>query len=270
MFGLTEAEVLAGAVLDCPGGAGPFAAKVRAGVAGGERRPPPRAAARRARRRRSAPGSTTGTAYLGENRESYVWTFFSALEDLRRRRGAALDEFATYFHGARRPVRRGVPTCRSPTGRSGSPSAPTSCSPTLTTSTRTPTSRPRGSLLVVATEEVRVFPLIDRRLRPGTRASRTCGDAAPPPKGERGAPRVDYGVPPEATRCWSCVPPRLSAQPRRRLASFEKKLQRGAGLGLLCRSGRCPLAERLAFIATWSASAGAHFVDSSRMREPSG
>jgi ubiquinone/menaquinone biosynthesis C-methylase UbiE len=37
--------------------------------------------------------------YLEENRSSYVWTFFSSLDDLRDRRLAALEEFAGDFTG---------------------------------------------------------------------------------------------------------------------------------------------------------------------------
>jgi hypothetical protein len=99
MFGLSEGEALAGPVLDCPGGAGPFAAEVRA--RGGEAVSadpayalPPADIVEQARA-----GLEHGIRYLDENRDSYLWTFFSSLDDLRRRRGAALEAFAADFAG---------------------------------------------------------------------------------------------------------------------------------------------------------------------------
>lgn len=100
MFGLTEAEVLAGPVLDCPGGAGGFAAGARARggtvvsadpIYGGE---PGRIVAE------SRAGLERGLAYLERNRDAYVWTWFRDVEDLVARRGAGLDAFAADFHGA--------------------------------------------------------------------------------------------------------------------------------------------------------------------------
>jgi hypothetical protein len=99
MLGLAEREVLAGPVLDCPGGAGPFGAAVRA--RGGEAvsadpayaLPPAEIVGR------TRAGLEHGIRYLEENRASYVWSFFSSLDDLRRRRAAALEEFARDFAG---------------------------------------------------------------------------------------------------------------------------------------------------------------------------
>jgi len=99
MFGLTDDEVLAGPVLDCPGGAGPFGAEVRA--RGGEAvsvdpayaQPPGELVAR------ARVEFDRGIRYLEQNRDSYVWTFFSSADDLRRRRMAALEDFARDFAG---------------------------------------------------------------------------------------------------------------------------------------------------------------------------
>jgi hypothetical protein len=100
MFGLTGRDVLAGPVLDCPGGAGSFAAGVRA--RGGEAvcadpayaLPPGEiVAAARA-------GLEHGIRYLDENRDSYVWTYWSSVDDLRSGRGAAVEAFARDFAGA--------------------------------------------------------------------------------------------------------------------------------------------------------------------------
>ena len=99
MFGLAEGDVLAGPVLDCPGGAGSFAAGVR--ERGGEAvcadpayaLPPDEiVAAARA-------GLEHGIRYLSDNRESYVWTYWSSVDDLRRGRGAAVEAFARDFAG---------------------------------------------------------------------------------------------------------------------------------------------------------------------------
>lgn len=99
MFGLGDGDVLAGPVLDCPGGAGAFGAGVRArgGVAMSADpayASPPAELATTARA-----GLERGVAYLQENRDSYVWTFFSSLDELRARRLAALEEFAADFGG---------------------------------------------------------------------------------------------------------------------------------------------------------------------------
>lgn len=99
MFGLTEAEVLAGPVLDCPGGAGPFGAAVRAGGGDAVSADPAYALPRAEIVEQVRAGLEHGIRYLDENRESYVWTFFASLDDLRRRRGAALEAFARDFHG---------------------------------------------------------------------------------------------------------------------------------------------------------------------------
>ncbi len=99
MFGLTEAEVLAGPVLDCPGGAGPFAPAVRARGGEAVSADPAFALPRGEILEQVRAGLEHGIRYLGENRESYVWTFFASLGDLRRRRGAALEAFARDFDG---------------------------------------------------------------------------------------------------------------------------------------------------------------------------
>ncbi|WP_217921242.1 class I SAM-dependent methyltransferase [Miltoncostaea oceani] len=94
MFGLTDAELLAGPVLDCPGGAGGFAAGLRA--RGGEvvSADPAYAEDPAALVARSRAGLEHGLRYLAENRDSYVWTWFDSAEDLAERRLGALDAFA--------------------------------------------------------------------------------------------------------------------------------------------------------------------------------
>jgi hypothetical protein len=99
MFGLSEAEVLAGPVLDCPGGAGPFAAEVRARGGRAVSADPAYALPPAEIVEQVRAGLEHGIRYLGENRDSYVWTFFASLDDLRRRRGAALEAFARDFDG---------------------------------------------------------------------------------------------------------------------------------------------------------------------------
>ncbi len=100
MFGLGEAEVVAGPVLDCPGGASAFARGVRA--RGGRAvavdpvyGTPPRDLVARVRA-----GLEHGLRYLDQNRESYVWSHFDSPEDLTRRRLAGLEEFAAGYTGA--------------------------------------------------------------------------------------------------------------------------------------------------------------------------
>lgn len=162
MFGLTEAEVLAGRVLDCPGGAGPFAAEVRA--RGGEAvsvdpayaLPPAEIVAQ------VRAGLEHGIRYLGENRESYVWTFFSSLEDLRRRRGAALEEFAADFDGPdARYVVAALPRLPFPDGAFRLALCAYLLFAYPDHLDEEAHERGLADLLRVATDEVRVFPLID-------------------------------------------------------------------------------------------------------------
>lgn len=99
MFGLREPDLVAGPILDCPGGAGGFAAGARR--LGGRvvsadpayaQPPGVIAAAVRA-------GWERGYRYLAENMGSYVWTFFASPEDLIARRAAALEEFRADYAG---------------------------------------------------------------------------------------------------------------------------------------------------------------------------
>lgn len=99
MFDLSDDDVLAGAVLDCPAGAGAFASGVRA--RGGEvvsvdpafALPPAELVAT------SRAGLEQGLKYLAQNIESYEWEFFASPDDLKERRLAALDIFVEDFHG---------------------------------------------------------------------------------------------------------------------------------------------------------------------------
>jgi hypothetical protein len=100
MFGLTDGDILAGPLLDCPGGAGPFAAAVRARGGSAVSADPAYALPPEALVARARAGLDHGIRYLRENPASYVWTFFSSVPDLRRRRAAALEEFARDFGGA--------------------------------------------------------------------------------------------------------------------------------------------------------------------------
>lgn len=99
MFGLAEREVLAGPVLDCPGGSGSFAATVRARGGEAVSADPAYALPPDEIVERTRAGLEHGIRYLERNRDSYVWTFFASLDDLRRRRAAALEEFAQDFGG---------------------------------------------------------------------------------------------------------------------------------------------------------------------------
>lgn len=99
MFGLTDAELLAGPVLDCPGGAGGFAAGLRARGGRVVSADPAYAEDPQELVARSRAGLEHGLRYLEENRDSYVWSWFASAEDLTARRLAALDAFAADFHG---------------------------------------------------------------------------------------------------------------------------------------------------------------------------
>jgi hypothetical protein len=100
MFGLAPADLTAGPVLDCPGGAGPFGAEVRARGGEAVSADPAYALGPEALVGRVRAGMDRAFRYLDENREHYRWTFFRDPEDLRARREAALARFAEDYRGA--------------------------------------------------------------------------------------------------------------------------------------------------------------------------
>jgi hypothetical protein len=99
MFGLSDAELLAGPVLDCPGGAGGFAAGLRA--RGGEvvSADPAYTGDPRALVERSREGFEHGLRYLAANSESYLWSYHGSVEALTAARRAGLDAFAADYRG---------------------------------------------------------------------------------------------------------------------------------------------------------------------------
>jgi hypothetical protein len=99
MFGLTDAELLAGPVLDCPGGAGGFGAGLRARGGDVVSADPAYATSPAELVAASRAGLQHGLRYLEQNRDSYVWTYHSSAEQLTERRLGALDVFADDFHG---------------------------------------------------------------------------------------------------------------------------------------------------------------------------
>jgi hypothetical protein len=107
-------------------------------------------------------GLERGIAYLEENLESYVWTFFSSLDDLRRRRAAALDEFARDFAGAdERYVVAALPHLPFGDGRFRLALSAYLLFAYPDHLDEDDHERALRELLRVAREEVRVFPLID-------------------------------------------------------------------------------------------------------------
>jgi hypothetical protein len=99
MFGLTDGEILAGPVLDCPGGAGAFASEVRRRGGEAVSLDPAYALPRIELVARVRAGLDHGMRYLHQNRQSYAWSFFRSPDDVRRRREEALAEFAADFAG---------------------------------------------------------------------------------------------------------------------------------------------------------------------------
>lgn len=117
MFGLAEADLTAGPVLDCPGGAGPFGAEVRARGGAAVSADPAYALDAEALVARVRAGMERAFRYLDENREHYRWTFFRDPEDLRARREAALARFAADYRGAdERYVAAALPRLPFPAG----------------------------------------------------------------------------------------------------------------------------------------------------------
>jgi len=78
MFGLTDEEILAGPVLDCPGGAGAFASGVRSRGGEAVNIDPAYDLAPDELVARVRVGLDHGMRYLEDDRGSYVWSFFPA------------------------------------------------------------------------------------------------------------------------------------------------------------------------------------------------
>lgn len=99
MFALEDADLVGGPILDCPGGAGSFAAGVRA--MGGEvvSVDPVYATPRDDLLAHARAETLRGNRYARDHPDLYVWTFFRTIADHRMRRLAALDRFAADFRG---------------------------------------------------------------------------------------------------------------------------------------------------------------------------
>jgi hypothetical protein len=216
-------------------------------------------------------GLEHGIRYLDENRDSYDWTFFSSVEDLRRRRGAALDEFVEDFAG---PDSRYV-VAAPPALPFGDRAFRLVLSAYLLFAypdhlDEGDHERSLRELLRVAREEVRVFPLIDTAYArypalDGLRRRLAAGGA------DSEVRRVGLRVPARGRRGPRAPRPRLRAQAAAR-SSLEKNV-RAVRVFVCCLPVRSiPRSVRSAFVsrATGSASPGAHLVDSSRIRAPSG
>jgi hypothetical protein len=162
MFGLDEREVLAGPVLDCPGGAGPFAATVRARGGEAVSADPAYALPRREILAQARAGLDHALRYLDEHRDSYVWTFYASSDDLRRRRLAALEEFARDFSGPdRRYVVAALPRLPFAAGAFRLVLSSFLLFAYPDHMDEAAHERALRELVRVAREEVRVFPLID-------------------------------------------------------------------------------------------------------------
>ena len=90
MFDLTDAELLAGPVLDCPGGGASFAAEARALGADVISVDPLYATPAAELAERTLRDTDRSSEFIRENLERYVWTFFRSREHhLGHRRGGA-------------------------------------------------------------------------------------------------------------------------------------------------------------------------------------
>jgi hypothetical protein len=96
MFDLRD-EDLRGPILDCPGGAGDFAAAVRAAGGAAVSADPLYALPRDTVVETARAGTLRGNRYVDEHRDLYAWSFFGSVEDHRARRLGALERFAADF-----------------------------------------------------------------------------------------------------------------------------------------------------------------------------
>lgn len=88
MFDLTDADLLAGPVLDCPGGGASFAAEARALGADVISVDPLYAVPAKELAGRTLRDTHRSSEFIGENLERYVWTFFRSRDHhLEHRRG---------------------------------------------------------------------------------------------------------------------------------------------------------------------------------------
>jgi hypothetical protein len=140
MFLLTDAELGAGPILDCPAGASPFGAQARA--LGGEVTGVDPAYHRPVRElvERARADVRRVVAWQRANAAGFDWSYLGSPDAVERLWEDAVDEFAADFavdgSGTSRPR---CPTCRSRTVTSRSRSAASCCSPTPICSTPTPT-----------------------------------------------------------------------------------------------------------------------------------
>lgn len=166
MFDLTEADLLAGPILDCPGGAGDFAEGVRA-LGGTVISVDPVYATPREDFLEAARRDThTGNRYVVENPHLYVMGFFRDTDDHLARRLAGLERFAAGFHGpGPYHVAASLPHLPFPDGHvrlALSAHLMFTYPDHLDRDAHLASLR---ELLRVAAEEVRVFPLLDTTLQ---------------------------------------------------------------------------------------------------------
>ncbi len=99
MFDLSDADILDGPILDCPGGAGGFAAGVRAMGGDVTSVDPVYAMGRDALVARARDDTERGNRYVRDCPDLYVWGFFDDADDHRARRLRGLDAFAAQYSG---------------------------------------------------------------------------------------------------------------------------------------------------------------------------
>ena len=93
MFNLTDADLLAGPVLDCPAGASGFAAGARALGADVTAVDPEYVVPHDELVLRARRDTQFGNQYVRDTRDTYAWGFFRDVDDHLARRMAALDAF---------------------------------------------------------------------------------------------------------------------------------------------------------------------------------
>jgi hypothetical protein len=173
MFDLTDADLLAGPILDCPGGAGGFAEGVRALGGTVYSVDPVYEVPREELLAACREHTLRGNRYVIDNPDLYVTGFFRDTDDHRERRLAALDAFAAGFRGpGEYHVAARLPHLPFPDGHVR-----------LALSAHLLFTYPDHldyddhlaalrELLRVAREEVRVFPLVDTTLAPSPHLDR--------------------------------------------------------------------------------------------------
>jgi hypothetical protein len=167
MFLITDADLLAGPILDCPAGASPFGAQVRARGGTVISADPAYSASRAEIIARARADLVRVTQWMSDYPDQFNWSYLGSVDSIRHKWEAAIDEFvADYDADGERYVAAALPHLPFPDGhfRLALSSHLLFCYPEYFDID----SHVSGllELIRVTHGEVRVFPLVDSAAKP--------------------------------------------------------------------------------------------------------